>query len=44
MDIKAGDTITRAITVKKVKNETPTIITVDGRTYILQHDSQFKRT
>lgn len=37
-----GEKIRRTITIMKVKNEVPTVIAVDGRTYILQLGDQYK--
>ena len=31
------------VTVKKVKNELPTVVEIRGRKYILEHVDQYKR-
>jgi len=36
-----GDRLTTTVEVVKVKNEVPTVIIVNGRRYVLKHESQY---
>jgi hypothetical protein len=41
---EAGETYRPRVTIKKVKNKVPTVLTVSGREYILRHQDQYKQT
>lgn len=38
-----GDKYRPIVTIEKVKKGVPTVITVSGRTYQLQHTNQYRR-
>lgn len=38
-----GEKYRPTVTVTKVKNDTPTVIEMSGRRYVLVHEDQYKR-
>jgi hypothetical protein len=40
---KVGDVYRPYVNILKVKNGLPTVIRVDGQTYLLKHETQYNR-